>query len=58
LYWVHDSSPGTARTRALVEHTVPMVARLVRLSRLPVIRPLSRQTAELVTLLRDQRPGQ
>ncbi|WP_028922448.1 TetR/AcrR family transcriptional regulator [Pseudonocardia acaciae] len=57
LYWVHDSSPGTARTRALIDHTVPMVARLVRLSRLPVIRPLSRQAAELVTLLRDQRPG-
>lgn len=57
LYWVHDTSPDTGRTRALVEHTVPMVARLVRLSRLPVIRPLSRQTAELVTLLRDQRPG-
>jgi AcrR family transcriptional regulator len=52
LYWVHDSSAGTARTRLLIGHTVPMVARLVRLSRLPVIRPLSRQTAELVGLLR------
>jgi AcrR family transcriptional regulator len=52
LYWVHDSSAGTARTRLLIEHTVPMVARLVRLSRLPVIRPLSRQTADLVGLLR------
>jgi AcrR family transcriptional regulator len=52
LYWVHDSSPGTKRTRLLVDHTVPMITRLVRLSRLPVIRPLSRQTAELVTMLR------
>ncbi|HEX4253413.1 MAG TPA: TetR family transcriptional regulator [Pseudonocardia sp.] len=57
LYWVHDSSEGTARTRLLIEHTVPMVSRLVRLSRLPVIRPLSRQTAELVGLLRGPRAG-
>jgi AcrR family transcriptional regulator len=52
MHWVHDSSPGTARTRTLVEHTVPMISRLVRLSRLPLIRPLSRQTAELVGMLR------
>jgi AcrR family transcriptional regulator len=57
LYWVHDTSPGLARTRRLVEHTVPIVARLVRLSRLPVIRPLSRETAELVTMLRGQHPA-
>jgi AcrR family transcriptional regulator len=54
LYWVHDTSAGNARTRVLIEHTVPMVTRLVRLSRLPVIRPLSRQTAELITLLRSR----
>ncbi len=52
LFWVHDSSPGTARTHLLVDRTVPMVARLVRLSRLPVLRPLGRQAADLVRLLR------
>lgn len=57
LYWVHDSSSDTARTRVLVEHTVPMVSRLVRLSRLPVIRPLARQAAELVGLLRVPPPA-
>jgi AcrR family transcriptional regulator len=57
LYWVHDSSAGAARTRTLVEHTAPMVARLVRLSRLPVIRPLSRQTVQLVDLLSGRHPG-
>lgn len=57
LYWVHDRSPGLARTRALVEHTAPMVVRLVRLSRLPVIRPLAHQTVELVGLLRGNRAG-
>lgn len=53
LFWVHDRSEGAARTRMLVDRTVPMVARLVRLSRLPVLRPLGRQVVDLVRLLRD-----
>jgi AcrR family transcriptional regulator len=53
LFWVHDRSPGAARTRLLVDRTVPIVARLVRLSKLPVLRPLGRQVVDLVRLLRD-----
>jgi AcrR family transcriptional regulator len=52
LFWVHDRSDGAARTRMLVDRTVPMVARLVRLSRLPVLRPLGRQVVDLVRVLR------
>jgi AcrR family transcriptional regulator len=52
LFWVHDRSDGNARTHLLVERTVPMIARLVRLSRLPVLRPMSRQVVDLVRLLR------
>jgi len=52
LFWVHDRSPGAARTLLLVDRTVPIVARLVRLSRLPVLRPLGRQVVDLVRLLR------
>ncbi|TWF77580.1 TetR family transcriptional regulator [Pseudonocardia hierapolitana] len=54
LFWVHDRSDGAARTRLLVDRTVPMVARLVRLSRMPVLRPLGRQVVDLVRLLRDR----
>ncbi|HEY1971389.1 MAG TPA: TetR family transcriptional regulator [Pseudonocardia sp.] len=57
LYWVHDTSPDLARTHQLIEHTVPIIARLVRLSRLAVIRPLSRQAADLVTMLRSHHPA-
>jgi AcrR family transcriptional regulator len=53
LFWVHDRSPASARTHLLVERTVPMVARLVRLSRLPVLRPMSRQVVDLVHVLRN-----
>jgi AcrR family transcriptional regulator len=53
LFWVHDSSPDAARTRLLVDRTVPIVARLVRLSRLPLLRPLGRQVVDVVRLLRS-----
>jgi hypothetical protein len=53
LFWVHDRSPDAARTRLLVDRTVQMVARLVRLSRLPVLRPMGRQVVDLVRLLRS-----
>ncbi|GAA5123733.1 TetR/AcrR family transcriptional regulator [Pseudonocardia adelaidensis] len=52
LFWVHDTSADAARTRLLVDRTVPIVARLVRLSRLPVLRPLGRQVVDLVRLLK------
>ena len=52
LYWVHDTSPAQARTRELVERTVPMVDRLVRLSRLRVLRPVTTQAVALLETLR------
>lgn len=50
LFWVHDRSAGQKRSRILVERTVPLIARLVGLSRLRVLRPVSR---EIVSLIRD-----
>ncbi len=50
LFWVHDRSPDQKRTRMLVDRTVPLIARLVGLSRLRVLRPVSR---EIVSLIRD-----
>ncbi len=38
MYWVHDSSPGCARTYRLIDRTVPLADRLVSLSRLRVLR--------------------
>jgi len=52
LYWVHDSSPNQARTRLLVERVVPLVDRLVGLSRLRVMRSVTRDVISLVRALR------
>jgi AcrR family transcriptional regulator len=47
LFWVHDRSPGQARTRVLVDRAVPLIDRLVTLSRLRVMRPLIREALAL-----------
>jgi AcrR family transcriptional regulator len=53
LFWVHDLSPGQAKTRLFIDKAVPMVDRLVRLSRLRVLRPVSRDLMELITALKE-----
>ncbi len=52
LFWVHDRSPGQRRTSLLVDRTVPMVSRLIQLSRSRVLRPLSGRAADLLVSLR------
>jgi AcrR family transcriptional regulator len=53
LFWVHDSSDGQRRTRALVRQVVPLVDKLVRLSRLPGMRGV---VGDVVELIRSVRP--
>ncbi|WP_200211561.1 TetR family transcriptional regulator [Micromonospora coerulea] len=52
LYWVHDRSPDQVRTRKLIDGAVPLVDRLVGLSRLRVLRPVTRQALDLIRTLR------
>ena len=52
LYWVHDTSPGCERTYRLIDATVPLAERLIRMSRLPVFRPLIRQLLQVIDIIR------
>ncbi|MEW9531685.1 TetR family transcriptional regulator [Microbispora sp. NPDC049125] len=52
LFWVHDTSPGCARTYRLIDRVVPLVDRLVGLSHLPGVRGIARDVIELVHELR------
>ena len=52
LFWVFDSSTDQERTRTLVRRVVPIVDRLVRLSRMPVVRGV---VDDVVALLRELR---
>ncbi|MBW8803082.1 MAG: TetR family transcriptional regulator [Catenulispora sp. 13_1_20CM_3_70_7] len=48
LFWVYDRSPDARRTRELVDRTAPMVARVIRLSRFKMVRPLFREADKLI----------
>ena len=48
LYWVHDRSPECARTRALLDRTVPLIDKAVGLSRMRVFRPLIQDAVHVV----------
>jgi len=52
LFWVHDRSPGAQRTRELVERTVAVIDRLVKLARVPGLGPVVKQ---LVRIAHDMR---
>jgi AcrR family transcriptional regulator len=52
LFWVHDSSTGQKRTRALVRQVVPLVDKLVRLSRLPGMKGVVGDVTDLVRSVR------
>ena len=48
LFWIHDDSPGRARTHRLVRHTAELVARLIALASHPLVKPLRRKTIQLL----------
>lgn len=48
LYWIHDRSEDCARSFRLVDHTVDLVVSLIKLSRLPPLRPLVRRMFRLL----------
>ncbi|MFJ8577402.1 TetR family transcriptional regulator [Micromonospora sp. NPDC093277] len=52
LYWVHDRSPDQVKTKQLIDGAVPLVDRLMGLSRLRVLRPVTRQVLTLIHTLR------
>lgn len=53
LFWVYDRSPGRTRTRLLVDRAVPLIDRMVGLSRLRVLRPAVREALSLYRALRS-----
>ena len=53
LYWVHDASPGCARTYQLIDAVVPVIGRLVAASRIPVLRGALRDVTAIIDELRS-----
>ncbi len=57
LFWIHDSSPGCARSYLLMERTVKLILRLVSLFQFPLLRPFLKELLGLVAELRAEAPG-
>ncbi|MET9313506.1 TetR family transcriptional regulator [Kribbella sp. NPDC003505] len=53
LFWVYDQTDDVRRTRALVDRAVPLVDRLLRLTRIPGVRGV---TNDVVALIRSIKP--
>jgi hypothetical protein len=48
LFWLYDRSPRQARTRKLMDKSLGLIVGLLRISSLPLMRPLRRMLLELV----------
>jgi AcrR family transcriptional regulator len=51
LFWIHDNSRGQAKTKLLLEKSLDVVTRLIRLSSLPLTGPIRRSVAQLMDAL-------
>lgn len=52
LFWVYDGSPDQRRTRTLVGQAVPLVDKLARMTRLPLVRGVVDDVVGLVRAVR------
>ena len=48
LFWIYDRSPEQRRTQVLVDKSLVLVVRLIRLSSFPLLSPLRRTVVELL----------
>ena len=48
LFWVHDRSDDVRRTRALITRAVPLLDRLLRLTRIPGVRGVTNDAVALI----------
>ena len=48
LFWLYDRSPGQQRTQHLMEKSLGLIVSLIRLSGLPLMRPLRKAALEMV----------
>jgi len=51
FFWIHDSSEGQNHTQMLLKQTVFMVTKLIRLSKVPVMKPVNRSLEILMKTL-------
>lgn len=53
LFWTFDRSPGQRKTLALIDQSLQIVVRLIKLSGLPLMRPLRRIVVDLAATVME-----
>jgi AcrR family transcriptional regulator len=53
LYWIYDRSPDQAKTRALLDKSLTLVVRLIKLAGFPLLRPLRRVAVDLIVTVAE-----
>ncbi len=48
FYWIHDRSPGQGNTSNLMDKSLDVVVRMIKLAGLPLTRPLRRKVIDLI----------
>jgi AcrR family transcriptional regulator len=48
LFWIHDRSPGQRKTHALLDKSLHILVRLIKLSKFPLLQPLRKMVIDLV----------
>lgn len=56
FFWIHDSSKDQAQTQILLKHTMSMIVKLIRLSRIPFMKPVNRSLVSLMNIFRMHPP--
>lgn len=57
LFWIYDRSADQRRTQALIEKSLTIVVRLVKLSGLPLMQPVRRMVRDLIDTVTDGPAG-
>lgn len=53
LFWINDRSVGQRKTQALLDKSLDVVVRLIKLAGLPLTKPIRRTVIELVDLMME-----
>ncbi len=53
LFWIYDRSDGQKLTRSLVDQSAGVVTGLIKLSALPLLRPVRKRVVKLVETIRE-----
>ncbi len=57
LFWVYDRSPDQVRTERLLDKSLGIVTGMLKLSKLPLMRPLRRIAIELLEAVSEETPA-